>query len=50
MGAVLLTGATGFVGREVLSRFLERDDRHVYALVRADNDHKAAGRLPATSG
>jgi long-chain acyl-CoA synthetase len=47
MGAVLLTGATGFVGREVLSRFLERDVRHVFALVRADNDDDAAGRLPA---
>ena len=47
MGAVLLTGATGFVGREILSRFLERDDRPVFALVRADNDDDAAGRLPA---
>jgi thioester reductase-like protein len=47
MGAVLLTGATGFVGREILSRFLERDDRHVFALVRADNDDDAAARLPA---
>ena len=47
MGAVLLTGATGFVGREILSRFLERDSRHVFALVRADNDDQAAGRLPA---
>jgi thioester reductase-like protein len=46
MGAVLITGATGFVGREILSRFLERDDRHVFALVRADNDDQAAGRLP----
>jgi thioester reductase-like protein len=46
MGAVLLTGATGFVGREILSRFLERDDRHVFALVRAHNDDEAAGRLP----
>ena len=46
MGAVLLTGATGFVGREVLARFLERDRRHVFALVRADNDDEAAGRLP----
>lgn len=44
---MFLTGATGFVGREILSRFLERDDRHVYALVRADNDDEAAGRLPA---
>jgi thioester reductase-like protein len=47
MGAVLLTGATGFVGKEILSRFLERGDRLVYALVRADNDHAAAERLPA---
>jgi thioester reductase-like protein len=46
MGAVLLTGATGFVGREVLSRFLARDDRDVYALVRADDDQSAAERLP----
>ncbi len=47
MGAVLLTGATGFVGREILSRFLEREDRHVFALVRADDDEHAADRLPA---
>jgi thioester reductase-like protein len=48
MGAVLLTGATGFVGREVLSRFLARGDGNaVYALVRAANDDDAAGRLPA---
>jgi thioester reductase-like protein len=47
MGAVLLTGATGFVGREILLRFLERDDHHVFALVRAENDDEAAGRLPA---
>jgi long-chain acyl-CoA synthetase len=35
------------VGREILSRFLERGDRRVFALVRADNDADAAGRLPA---
>jgi thioester reductase-like protein len=46
MGAVFLTGATGFVGKEILSRFLARDDRHVFALVRAANDDEAAGRLP----
>jgi thioester reductase-like protein len=49
VGAVLLTGATGFVGREILSRFLERDDRHIYALVRAATDADAAGRLSAHS-
>ena len=46
MGAVFLTGATGFVGREILLRFLARGDRNIFALVRADNDDDAAGRLP----
>jgi thioester reductase-like protein len=46
MGDVLLTGATGFVGREVLARFLERGDSHVHALVRASDDREAALRLP----
>ena len=46
MGEVLLTGATGFVGRELLARFLDRDDRHVHALVRAGDDREAAARLP----
>jgi long-chain acyl-CoA synthetase len=45
MGAVLITGATGFVGAEVLARFLEQDDRRVYALVRASDDDAAAERL-----
>jgi long-chain acyl-CoA synthetase len=47
-GALLLTGATGFVGMEVLARFLERGDRHVVALVRAPDDEQAAARLRAT--
>ncbi|MEN3282450.1 MAG: hypothetical protein V7607_3590 [Solirubrobacteraceae bacterium] len=47
-GAVLLTGATGFVGMEVLSRYLERSDRHVVAMVRAADDAHAAARLRAT--
>src|SRR5215207_5116857 len=46
MGDVLLTGATGFVGQEVLARLLARDDRHVHVLVRAENDRAAATRLP----
>jgi thioester reductase-like protein len=45
MGAVLLTGATGFVGKEILDRFLGRG-RRVFALVRAKDDAAAAGRLP----
>jgi thioester reductase-like protein len=44
MGAVLLTGATGFVGKEILDRFLDRD-RRVFALVRADDDDAAARRV-----
>jgi thioester reductase-like protein len=47
VGGVVLTGATGFVGSELLARFLERDDRHVYALVRAENDEAAAARVPS---
>ena len=46
MGAVLLTGATGFVGMELLHRFLSRGERHVYALARAPDDTAAAARLP----
>jgi thioester reductase-like protein len=45
MGAVLLTGATGFVGGEILHRLLQQDGRRVYALVRAEDDAAAARRL-----
>src|SRR4051794_23400706 len=44
-GAVLITGATGFLGREVLTRYLERTDRRVYALVRAHDGAEAESRL-----
>ena len=47
-GSVLLTGATGFVGMEVLARFLDRSDRHLYALVRADGDEQAQERVRGT--
>jgi thioester reductase-like protein len=47
MGAVLLTGATGFVGTELLRRFLRDGHRTVHALVRAPDDRAAAERLPA---
>jgi long-chain acyl-CoA synthetase len=43
--AVFLTGATGFVGGEVLVRLLERTDREVVALVRADDAAAARARL-----
>jgi thioester reductase-like protein len=47
-GSVLITGATGFVGTEVLSRYLERSAHHVVAIVRAADDAQAAARLRAT--
>jgi thioester reductase-like protein len=44
-GELLLTGATGFVGMEVLERYLSRTDREVIALVRADDDAGARARV-----
>jgi long-chain acyl-CoA synthetase len=44
-GTVLLTGATGFVGMELLVRYLERTERHVLAIVRADSDEGARERI-----
>jgi thioester reductase-like protein len=44
-GAVLLTGATGFVGSQVLLRYLRRARRRVYALVRGSDPADAAERL-----
>jgi thioester reductase-like protein len=45
---ILLTGATGFVGMELLARYLERTDRDVFALVRADDDAQAEARVRDT--
>jgi long-chain acyl-CoA synthetase len=42
---VLLTGATGFLGMEVLARLLERTDREVLCLVRAAGQEAAEERL-----
>ncbi|HUR84478.1 MAG TPA: SDR family oxidoreductase [Solirubrobacteraceae bacterium] len=47
-GALLLTGATGFVGTELLVRELQRGERHIYALIRAGSDEEATRRLHAT--
>lgn len=49
-GPLLLTGATGFLGMELLARYLERTDRTVYALVRARDDAEAQARLRAAVG
>jgi thioester reductase-like protein len=46
-GDVLLTGATGFVGMELLARYLERSERNVIALVRASDDAGARARIDA---
>jgi thioester reductase-like protein len=45
---VLLTGATGFVGMELLARYLERTDRRVYALVRGANERDVTARVKHT--
>ncbi len=45
VGDVLLTGTTGFVGMELLTRYLERSDRRIIALVRAPSDEAASARL-----
>jgi thioester reductase-like protein len=42
---VFLTGATGFLGMEVLARLLEQGDREVIALVRARDDVGAQERI-----
>jgi thioester reductase-like protein len=45
---VLLTGATGFLGMELLARYLERSDRTVYALVRGADAREASARVANT--
>jgi thioester reductase-like protein len=42
---IFLTGATGFLGMEVLARLLEAGDREVVALIRARDDAAAEDRL-----
>ena len=46
--SVFLTGATGFVGMELLARYLERTDSRVYALVRGADDREVAARMERT--
>ena len=43
--ALLLTGATGFLGQEILLRYQERSERPIYALIRADDDLQATERM-----
>jgi thioester reductase-like protein len=44
-GAILLTGATGFLGMDALARLIERDRDDVVVLVRASDDEAARARL-----
>ncbi len=44
-GGLLLTGATGFLGMELLQRYLERSSRRVFVLVRGRSEREAAERL-----
>ena len=39
---MLITGATGFVGMELLARYLERGQRRIVTLVRASDDRRPA--------
>jgi long-chain acyl-CoA synthetase len=47
-GELLITGATGFVGMEVLGRYLEHSDQRIIAPVRAADDDQASARIRAT--
>ena len=48
---VLLTGATGFVGMEVMARLIERGDgTHVIAVIRAQDHEEASARLRGVLG
>ena len=44
-GAILLTGATGFLGMDALARLIERGDEQIVVLVRARDDDEARERL-----
>ncbi len=44
-GAILLTGATGFLGMETLARLIDRDGDQIVVLIRADDDAGARQRL-----
>jgi thioester reductase-like protein len=47
-GDVLLSGATGFLGMELLARLVEDGDRRVWALVRARSQAEAERRVRRT--
>lgn len=44
-GAILLTGATGFLGMETLARLIDRGEQQIIVLVRTDDDRGVQQRL-----
>lgn len=44
MSKILITGATGFLGAEIVSQ-LAKQDHVIYTLVRAKNENEALWRL-----
>jgi nucleoside-diphosphate-sugar epimerase len=49
-GAILITGATGFLGMEMLAQLLERTDEEIVLMVRAPDARAAQARLHETLG
>src|SRR3954454_712410 len=45
MATYLVTGASGFLGGELVGRLLERDDARIHALVRPSSQSRLAGQL-----
>ena len=45
IGTLLLTGATGFLGRHILREFLDKEEGTAYCLVRANDEQHARQRL-----
>ncbi|MDE3069485.1 MAG: SDR family oxidoreductase [Acidobacteriota bacterium] len=49
-GATLLTGATGFLGMNVLAQLIDRGDEEIVVLIRADDDADAERRMQGVLG
>jgi len=45
---LLLSGATGLLGTELLARYLQETERQIFAIVRADDDAHAQRRMDET--
>jgi thioester reductase-like protein len=49
-GSILLTGATGFLGMDMLARLIDKGDEEVVVLIRAEDEHGARERLAEVLG